>query len=75
MYLSVGSHNQDGRSMFLNGETTVTVAGFDSLVGALDFYFLLKKASWPQTEEELYKFIPKQDPKSSFLSRILRDQI
>jgi hypothetical protein len=53
VYLTVGSHNQDRRSMMLDGEALVLVSGFESLIGAIDFAMLMGSAHWVGSKEEL----------------------
>jgi hypothetical protein len=53
VYMTVGSHNQDRRSMMLDGEALVLVSGFESIVGAIDFAMLMGSAHWVGSKEEL----------------------
>ncbi len=56
--LTVGSHNQDPRSMLVDGEDMVVVSGYDSLISMLDFMYLLSEAEWPATLEEMQDVFP-----------------
>jgi hypothetical protein len=57
-FLTVGSHNQDRRSMFLDGEVLVGVAGYDSLIAMMDMVFLLHASVWPKDFAEFCKYLP-----------------
>jgi len=74
-FATVGSHNQDRRSMFLDGEALVAIAGHDALITLIDFTFMMGEATWPQDLTELARHYP---PKSGFwrrMARWLRDLI
>jgi hypothetical protein len=55
---TVGSHNQDRRSMLLDGEVLVAVSGPAALLTAVDFASLLATATWPRSVEELDAHFP-----------------
>jgi hypothetical protein len=57
-YLTVGSTNMDYRSMVMDGEVQVTVTGWTTLAGLLDFAQLLGLSEWPETQEELDRLLP-----------------
>ena len=57
-YLTLGSANMDYRSMTMNGEVMVTVSGIRSLVGVIDFVLLSGLCEWPESPEEVDKWIP-----------------
>ncbi|MFQ5599218.1 MAG: hypothetical protein ACE5G2_01550 [Candidatus Krumholzibacteriia bacterium] len=69
--LIIGSHNQDRRSMFLNGEDLLAVSGHDALIALPDFMFILGTASWPANPAELEEIFPDQDL-PGFLRRFVR---
>jgi hypothetical protein len=56
-FLTVGSHNQDRRSMFLDGEVLVGVAGYDSLIAIVDMIYLLHSSVWPKNFEEFNQYL------------------
>jgi hypothetical protein len=58
MFLTVGSHNQDRRSMFLDGEVLVGVSGYDSLIAMMDMVFLMHASVWPKSFAEFSKYLP-----------------
>jgi hypothetical protein len=75
--LTTGSQNQDTRAMLLDGEALVAISGFNSLITAVDFMFILGIASWPTTLEEfeqLYPEIKVSFPLSVFLG-LLKHQL
>lgn len=57
-FLTLGSHNQDRRSMFLDGETLVGVAGYGSLIAMMDMVFLLHSSAWPKDFAEFKNYLP-----------------
>jgi hypothetical protein len=57
-YLVVGSHNQNYRSMALDGEVLMTVSGPRALAGLADFYLILGLSTWLDTPEELEEYLP-----------------
>jgi hypothetical protein len=58
--LTTGSHNQNPRSMLLDGEDLVAVSGNDCLVALIDFMFVLYATEWPTTEAEFDRLFPPQ---------------
>jgi len=58
--LTVGSHNQDRRSMFLDGETVVAVSGYESLIGIIDFALLMGTTRWVYSIEGIEQMFPKK---------------
>jgi hypothetical protein len=57
-YLVVGSHNQNYRSMALDGEVLMTVSGPQSVAGLADFVLILGLSTWLDTPEEMEEFLP-----------------
>jgi hypothetical protein len=57
-YLTVGSQNQNYRSMALDGEVLVVVAGPDAQIALADFVLLAGLTEWIDTPEELEKYLP-----------------
>jgi hypothetical protein len=66
---TIGSHNQDRRSMLLDGEVLEVVSGAGALTMAIDFVFLVSTATWPETAAELDAHFP---PTSSTTKRLFR---
>jgi hypothetical protein len=48
----------DYRSMVMDGEVQVTVTGWTTLAGLLDFAQLLGLSEWPETQGELDRLLP-----------------
>jgi hypothetical protein len=71
-YLTVGSKNQNPRSAFLDGETSLVVAGPWALFGYSDFIFLLADTTWVESEAELTKLLPVEAEKARAFARKLR---
>jgi hypothetical protein len=58
LYLTVGSVNMDYRSMVMDGEAMITLAGWRSLVGMLDFMLLAGLCEWVETVDQLNTLLP-----------------
>lgn len=72
---TLGSQNQDRRSMLLDGEVLSVTAGRDCLPAMIDFAFLIGAATWPEKVEELDAYFPKTSGILRSVSRFLRDLI
>ncbi len=70
-FLTVGSHNQDRRSMFLDGEVLVGVAGYDSLIAMMDMVFLMHASVWPKDFAEFSKYLPPTADPGTFIKDLL----
>ena len=57
-YFTVGSTNMDYRSMVMDGEVQITLGGWQSLYGFLDFLMLPGLCEWVETTEELDALLP-----------------
>ena len=57
-YFTVGSTNMDYRSMVMDGEVQITMQGWSSLAGLIDFRFLVGLCEWVDTLEELDALLP-----------------
>jgi hypothetical protein len=73
--VTVGSHNQDRRSMLLDGEATALVCSKDALVTVLDFGFLIGSADWINSIEELEPRFPQRKSLLRTISQWIRDLI
>ncbi|HSE44946.1 MAG TPA: hypothetical protein VLA89_06420, partial [Gemmatimonadales bacterium] len=59
LYLTVGSHNQDQRSLLLDGEATCIVSGEASLLAAGDMLLLTTAGVvWLSDPEEVRRLLP-----------------
>jgi len=72
---TLGSQNQDRRSMLLDGEVLSATAGKDCLPAMIDFAFLVGAATWPENVGELDRYFPKTSSFLRRMSRFLRDLI
>ncbi|HWN83099.1 MAG TPA: hypothetical protein VNM87_13455, partial [Candidatus Udaeobacter sp.] len=59
LYMTVGSHNQNYRSMIMDGEDLFVVAGFSSLVAYLDFARVMGLSTWVTDVKTLDQLLPK----------------
>jgi hypothetical protein len=57
-HFTVGSANMDYRSMVMDGEVMVIVAGWDALPSLLDFLLLVGLSEWIESQEELDALLP-----------------
>ncbi|MEJ2547019.1 MAG: hypothetical protein P8125_04290 [Gemmatimonadota bacterium] len=57
-FFTVGSTNMDYRSMVMDGEVQITLRGWNSLAGLVDFAFLVGLCEWVDTLEELDALLP-----------------
>ncbi len=69
LFLVVGSHNQNYRSMALDGEVLVAVTGPEAAVGLADFILILGVSDWVTTPEEIEQHLPEA---GHFFRRIAR---
>ncbi|GAK60531.1 hypothetical protein U27_00428 [Candidatus Vecturithrix granuli] len=70
-YLTVGSQNQDYRGMIMDGEAACVVAGYDSLVAMLDFFFMSGLTTWIDDPGDLEKYLPAQKGWRKLLGRYI----
>jgi phosphatidylserine/phosphatidylglycerophosphate/cardiolipin synthase-like enzyme len=75
IYMTVGSHNQDRRSMMLDGESLVLVSGYESLVGITDFAILLGSTHWINSKEELAEEFGVQQSLLKSILHLIKDLI
>jgi hypothetical protein len=58
LYFTVGSHNQDYRSMVMDGEALFVVGRMGALIGYLDHAVLVGQTTWLENQEQLEKLLP-----------------
>jgi hypothetical protein len=63
IYLSLGSQNQDDRSLMENGEVLAVISGDAALAGIADYVYLVARATWLDTQADLDR---EQPPVSKF---------
>lgn len=71
-YLLVGSANQDYRSMFMDGEASVLIAGWSSVVSLVDFGLLVNLSVWVDDLDLLDRLLPAPSASQRRLARWLR---
>ena len=74
-YLMVGSHNQDERAFFLDGDVAFVVSGRGAGHALADILILMGNSHWVSSLEELHEFIPEPGNVSRFLGHFGRDVI
>lgn len=57
-FFTFGSANLNDRSMVMDGEVQVTLAGWSTLAGVTDFVLLVRLCEWIDTQEELDALLP-----------------
>ena len=75
LFYTIGSHNQDRRSMLYDGEVLNAVGGPDAWITLIDFVFLMSAADWPTTETELNAHYPVPGGFMRSLARKIRNLI
>lgn len=73
LFALVGSMNKDPRSMMLDGEVLLAVAGRWALVHYLDFALLAGRTTWLSDRAQLDELIPPYGRIDRWIGRILRD--
>ena len=71
-YLLVGSANQDYRSMFMDGEASVLISGWSSVVSLVDFGLLINLSVWVDDLDLLDRLLPPPSASQRRLARWLR---
>lgn len=71
-YLLVGSANQDYRSMFMDGEASVLISGWSSVVSLVDFGLLVNLSVWVDDLDLLDRLLPPPSGSQRRLARWLR---
>jgi hypothetical protein len=71
-YLTVGSPNQDYRSLMLDGEAMVVVSGVHALVGFFDFVVIAGQCRWVESLEELQELLPEPGNVKRLLARWIK---
>ena len=75
MFLAVGSHNQNTRSLALDGEVALVTASWNSFGGLIDFITVAGMCSWIDSIEELEELFPGYDGLARRISRFIRMQV
>jgi len=72
MFLMVGSHNQNTRSLALDGEVAFVTASWKSIAGLMDFITIAGLCDWIDSIEELEELFPGYDGMARRISRFIR---
>jgi hypothetical protein len=72
MYFMVGSHNQNYRSLILDGEVAFVISGGASIHGLADFVMLAGLSEWVDTMEEMEALFPRYEGMQRKLGRWMR---
>ena len=59
LYLTVGSHNQDYRSMIMDGESLFVIGHAWAMVAYLDFVSLMGQTTWVNDMQQLEELLPR----------------
>jgi hypothetical protein len=71
-YLIVGSANQDYRSMFMDGEASMLLSGWSSVVSLVDFSLLVSLSVWVDDLALLDQLVPPPSSAQRKLARMAR---
>jgi hypothetical protein len=59
LYMDAGSHNQNYRSLIMDGEVMAVVSGASALTAYIDFVRVMGLSTWVTSVDELEKLLPK----------------
>jgi len=72
IFFAIGSHNQNNRSMALDGEVALVVAGWSALFGLPDFLIIVGLSEWIDDLDELEALFPSYRGLKRRISRLIR---
>jgi hypothetical protein len=72
LYLAVGSHNQNSRSLALDGEVAIVAAQWKALPGLMDFVTITGLCTWIESVDQLEELFPGYDGLARRISRWIR---
>ena len=72
LFFTVGSHNQNTRSLALDGEVAFVVAGWSSLFGLPDFFVIAGLSTWIEDVNQLEELFPRYEGMQRRISRWIR---
>jgi hypothetical protein len=72
LFFAVGSHNQNNRSLVLDGEVALVVAGWSALFGLPDFLVIAGLSEWIDDLDELEALFPSYRGIKRRISRMIR---
>jgi hypothetical protein len=71
-YLSIGSQNQDYRGTIMDGEVAALIAGYYSLIGVVDLFFMSATTTWVDNLGELDALLPPESGWRRWLGRYIQ---
>jgi hypothetical protein len=71
-YTVMGSQNQNYRSMLMDAEDALVVAGWPSVIPYLDAIALIGQSQWVTTQAELTRLLPPMGPWQTFMAHWAR---
>lgn len=72
LFFTIGSHNQNNRSMALDGEVALVVAGWSALYGLPDFLVLVGLTEWIDDLEEFEALFPSYSGLKRYIGHLIR---
>jgi len=72
IFFAIGSHNQNNRSLALDGEVSLVVAGFSALFGLPDLLIITGLSEWIDDLDELEELFPSYKGMQRRISRLIR---
>jgi hypothetical protein len=72
LFFAIGSHNQNNRSMALDGEVALVDAGWSALFGLPDFLVIAGLSEWIDDLDELESLFPSYRGIKRRISRVIR---
>jgi hypothetical protein len=72
LFFILGSHNQNNRSMVLDGEVALVVASWSALFGFTDFLIIVGLSEWVEDVESLERLLPRYTGLKRQISHWLR---
>jgi hypothetical protein len=74
-FFSIGSHNQNNRSMALDGEVAFVVSGWSALTGLPDFFVIVGLSEWIDDLDELEALFPRYQGLQRRISHLIRSVV
>jgi hypothetical protein len=71
-YLTVGSMNQNYRSMIMDGEVLYVVSELDAMISFMDFAAMMYMVTWVDSVEELEELLPTTEGFMQWVSRYMK---
>jgi hypothetical protein len=71
-YLTIGSHNQNSRSLIMDGEVMYVIARIYAIVAYLDFISIIGQTTWVENVGQLEELLPRHTGFKRWLGRFLK---